>query len=157
MNAEVESIIRSLKSTLEGQPWFGRPVYSILNEIHPALVYKKPHEKSHSLIDLLYHMITWAEFTSKRIQKDQEKDLKAFEELDWRMIDPVAHTWLNGINEFKEIHEQIINVLGTKTDEFLKEKVDYREYNFRFLLNGLIQHNIYHLGQIAYLKKLLAE
>jgi len=32
-----------------------------------------------------------------------------------------------------------------------------REYNYRFLLNGLMQHNIYHLGQIAFLKNLLGE
>ena len=53
-------------------------------------------------------------------------------------------------------HQHIIALLQTKDDEFLKEIVDYRKYNFRFLLNGLIQHNIYHIGQIAYIKKILA-
>jgi len=46
--------------------------------------------------------------------------------------------------------------LEKRDDEFLKEMVDYRKYDFRFLLNGLMQHNIYHLGQVAYLKKLLS-
>jgi hypothetical protein len=32
--------------------------------------------------------------------------------------------------------------------------VDERKYNFRKLLHGLIQHDIYHLGQIAYIKKI---
>jgi hypothetical protein len=46
--------------------------------------------------------------------------------------------------------------LKKKEDAFLEEKVDYRNYNFRFLLNGLVQHDIYHLGQIAYVGKMLA-
>jgi hypothetical protein len=60
------------------------------------------------------------------------------------------------VKQLKEAHEQIINLLRHKDDGFLSEMVDFRKYNFRFLLNGLIQHNIYHLGQIAYVKKLLS-
>jgi uncharacterized damage-inducible protein DinB len=155
MNSEVQSIIRNLNNTLEGEPWFGRPVYAILEEIDPSIVYKKPNENSHSLIDLLYHMNTWAEFTLKRIQGEKEPDLKASEELDWREIDPKIHSWEKGLAEYKTIHSKIIEQLNDKDDEFLKGVVDYRNYKYRFLINGLIQHNIYHLGQIAYIKKLL--
>ena len=130
------------------------PLYEMLDEIDPAIVYKQPN-KQHSLIELLYHMITWADFTLHRIKGDKEKDMAVFEELDWRKIDPKVHTWKKGLAEFKAIHKKIIELLNEKDDEFLKEIVDYRKYNFRFLLNGLIQHNIYHIGQIAYVKKLL--
>ena len=51
--------------------------------------------------------------------------------------------------------KKIIAGLKKKDDAFLKEIVDYRKYNFRFLINGMIEHNIYHLGQIAYLNKIL--
>src|SRR2546423_1171784 len=130
---------------------------SLLQEIDPRIVNKKPDEDSHSLIELLYHMNTWAEFGLKRLEKDQEKDMAAFEKLDWREIDPKEHSWEKGLAQFKVTHDLIIEVLQTKDDEFLSEKVDYREYNFRFLLYGLIQHDIYHLGQIAYAGKLLSK
>jgi len=154
MNAEIKSIIRNIQNTLQGEPWFGRPVYAILDEIDPSIIDKKPNDKSHSSIELLYHMITWAEFTLKRVEGDKETDLKASEELDWRKLDLKKNSWEKGIAEFKEIHSNLIKVLGNKDDEFLKQIVDYREYNYRFLLNGLIQHNIYHLGQIAYIGKM---
>ena len=156
MNNEIQSIIRNLENTLDGTPWYGRPVYAILREVDSSIAYKKPTEDLHSLIDLLYHMLTWAEFTLKRIEKDDINDLDAFEKLDWREIDPKIHDWDEGLAAFIATHQQIIALLHTKSDAFLNEIVDYRQYNFRFLLNGLIQHNIYHLGQIAYLKKLLA-
>lgn len=155
MNKEVQSIIRNLQNTLSGEPWFGRAVYPILEEADVSKVYTKPNDTEHSLIELLYHIITWADFTLKRIEKDKTNDLAAAENMDWREIDPKVHTWKKGLAEFKVIHKKIIALLKKKDDTFLKEKVDYRKYNYRFLLNGLIQHNIYHLGQIAYLKKLL--
>ena len=154
MNKEIKSIITSLERINTGQPWYGRAVYEMLDEIDPAMVYKKPN-KQHSLIELLYHMITWADFTLQRLKDDTEKDMATFEALDWREIDPKNHTWKKGLAEFKAIHSKIVELLNERDDEFLKEIVDYRKYNFRFLLNGLIQHNIYHIGQIAYVKKLL--
>lgn len=155
VNKEIQSIISNLQNVLSGEPWYGRPVYSLLEETDPAKASIKPNQQGHSALELLYHMITWAEFTLKRLEGDQEKDVAAFEQLDWRTIDPALHTWKKGLADFKAIHSRIIELLQGKDDTLLKEKVDYRNYNFRFLLNGLIQHNIYHLGQIAYINKFL--
>jgi hypothetical protein len=38
-------------------------------------------------------MITWAEFTQKRLEKDTKLDMPFFESQDWRAIDPTIHTW----------------------------------------------------------------
>ncbi len=81
--------------------------------------------------------------------------MAATEELDWRAINPKVHSWKKGLVEFRNIHKKIIALLMKKEDAFLEEMVDYRKYNFRFLLNGMIEHTIYHLGQIAYLNKML--
>jgi uncharacterized damage-inducible protein DinB len=156
MKNEVQSIISNLERVLTGQPWYGEAVMPMLRKIHPAVVYINP-KNSHAAIEILYHMINWAQFTLNRLQRIQEEDLIDSEESDWRTIDPKKHTWEKGLKEFEQLHKQIVTELQSKDDSFLKEMVDYREYNFRFLLNGLIQHNIYHLGQIAYLKNLLGE
>lgn len=155
-NKEVQSIITNLERVLNGQPWYGEAVMPMLRKIHPAVVYINP-DHSHAAIEILYHMITWAEFTLHRLQNKQDYDDKTANEMDWRMIDPKIHTWEKGLKEFEQVHTQIIVELQKKDDAFLSEMVDYREYNFRFMLNGLIQHNIYHLGQIAFLKNLLGE
>lgn len=155
-NKEVQSIITNLERVLTGQPWYGEAVMPMLRKIHPAVVYINP-KNSHAAIEILYHMITWAEFTLSRVQQKQNYDLEAAEQMDWRIIDPKVHTWTKGLDEFEQLHKQLVAELQTKEDAFLSIMVDYREYNFRFLLNGLIQHNIYHLGQIAFLKNLLGE
>ena len=156
MRKETDYFIKTIRTVLEGEPWFGQPVMTLLQNVNTDVVYKKPNENAHALIELLYHMLTWAEFTLKRLQKDEEKELKAFEKMDWRTIDPAEHTWEKGLAQFKLAHDLIIDILESKeNDDWLSEKVDYREYNYRFLLHGIIQHDIYHIGQIAYLNKLV--
>lgn len=154
MNQEVQSIIRNLQNTLSGEPWFGRAIYRVMEEVDPSKAFTKPQDSGHSMIELLYHMITWSGFCLKHLNKATAEEIQAEEELDWRETDPSYHSWPAGLEEFKRIHESIIAILETKNDTFLSEMVAERNFNYRFMLNGLIQHNIYHLGQIAYVKKL---
>jgi uncharacterized damage-inducible protein DinB len=155
VNKEIQSIIIRIENVNSGEPWFGQAIHNILEEINTNNVFIKPDKTGHSMIELLYHMITWAEFTLQRIMSDKIKDLAAAEKLDWQQINPKIHTWQKGVDNFKKIHRQIISTINNKEDSFLEEKVDYRTYNFRYLINGMIEHNIYHSGQIAYVNKLL--
>jgi hypothetical protein len=154
MNKEIQSIITNLKNVLSNEPWYGTSVYTTLEEAAKTNVYKHPEEKHHSQIEILYHMITWAEFTLTSFEKGKEHEIQSIEKLDWRVIDPTKHTWQNGFHEFRSANESIISFLQTKQDDFLDENVEFGKYNMRFLLNGLIQHHINHAGQIAYLKNI---
>jgi len=157
MNKEVLSIAKSFEDTLGKQPWFGRAVYEILGEVDEEKANTKPNGTEHSMIELLWHMNTWAEFTLGGLENRTVEQMKAIEANDWRTIDPKTHTWKKGVEQLKATHNKIIELLRQKEDDnFLGDIVPLRKYNFRFLLNGLIQHNIYHLGQVAYLKKMLA-
>ena len=155
MNPEIAALIESLEETLTGEPWYGKSFQALAGRVQNHKVYQKPGEHAHSLADLLYHMITWAEFTLLRLQK-KEQDMEELEAMDWRQIDPATHTWENGSREFVDLIHAIINELNLFDPERLNEKVDYRQYDFRTLLNGLVQHTIYHLGQVAYADKLLS-
>jgi hypothetical protein len=104
------------------------------------------------LIQLLYHMNSWAEFTLAQIE-NEITEVSVFEKKDWIEIDPAEHTWEKGLKQFNSVHKELVNALQKRTDDFLDSAVKYRDYDFRYLLNGLIQHDIYHLGQIVYLNK----
>ena len=157
MNKETQYIIKSFEDTLIAQPWFGRAVYEILGEVEESKVHTKPNGTEHSMIDLLWHMNTWAEFVLGSLENRSAEEMKAIEANDWREIDPKTHTWKKGLDQLKATHNKIVENLNQKTDDsFLGDIVPLRKFNFRYMLNGLIQHNIYHLGQVAYVKKMLA-
>ena len=156
MNKETQYIIKSFESTLSGQPWFGRAVYEILGEVDESKAGTKPNGTEHSMLDLIWHMNTWAEFVLGSLENRGPEDMKAIEANDWRNIDPNKHTWKKGVDQLKTTHDKVIELLTRKEDDsFLSDIVPTRKFNFRFMLNGLIQHNIYHLGQVAYVKKML--
>jgi uncharacterized damage-inducible protein DinB len=155
MNKEMLSIINNLQRVNTGQPWYGRSVFELLDEVDPDRAFEKPGKSGHSLVELMYHLVTWTEFCLRRVQRIKDEDPGEVDILDWREIDPSKHSWAKAVADFKSANDQIIAALSTKNDDFLKEIVEYREFNFRFMLNGLIQHHIYHIGQIAYIQKFL--
>ena len=60
-------------------------------------------------------------------------------------------------DEYLSSFEKFIQVLSHKEDQFLKMTyydIDFRkECTFKFLVDGILHHDIYHLGQIALIRK----
>ena len=155
MNKEILFLIAQLKDAYEGDPWFGRNVEELLSEVSEQDAFQKPSGE-HSIVELVWHMITWREFTISCLEPSPEKSMQYFEQNDWRNLDPNnKNLWSQGLNHLKETQNKLIDLLDKKEDGSLEKIVDERKYNLRKLLHGLIQHDIYHLGQIAYIKKIL--
>jgi uncharacterized damage-inducible protein DinB len=155
MNKEILYIAEQIKETYEGDPWFGRNAKVLLAEVNEGAAFKKPNGQ-HSIVELVWHMITWREFTISRFKKEAAKDLHYFETHDWRELDHNnKRLWPEGLQRLKETQKELLKIVKAQTDELLDQNVEERKYNFRKLLNGILQHDIYHLGQIAYIKKLL--
>lgn len=93
-NKEVQSIIRRIERVNNGEPWFGQAVFVILD---PQKGCHQTKCTQHSMLELLYPMITWADFTLKRIEKDKINDLAAAEKLDWRTLNLKIHSWKKGL------------------------------------------------------------
>jgi uncharacterized damage-inducible protein DinB len=154
MEREMQFLTEQLKDAFEGDPWFGRSVKTLLSEVNEAIAFEKQNDQ-HSIVELLWHMINWREFTISRFKKDA-KGLHHFEVNDWKELDHSDKTlWQQGLQRLNQTQNELLEIIQTQKDEMLDQKVEERNYNFRKLLSGIIQHDIYHLGQIAYIKKML--
>ena len=157
MNTEILKIAEQLKDCYEGNPWFGKSVKTLLEEVNQHIAFEKPGNQ-HSILELLWHMILWREFTINRLRKDNSITLQYFEENDWRQLNHNdTSLWEKGLGKLEETQSELIEVLQQQKDDLLLETVPGREYNYRQLLNGIIHHDIYHIGQIAYLNKMLKQ
>lgn len=151
---QVAALAQRLDDSLHGSPWYGTPVFQLLTTIDPDNAFRKAGNYPHSPAALLYHMIAWATFTLHRVKGLADYDSETMEAIDWQVLDPRVHTWEKGLAEFRNVHRQLLETLQEKNDTWLTTKVMYRDYDVAFLLEGLIQHNIYHSGQFALLGKL---
>ena len=155
MNNELKMYAAQLNENFSGEPWFGRNIQAILKEINEDIAYQKPNGQ-HSILELLYHMINWRLFTINRLEKSSAT-VKSFEENDWQVLDHQDKSlWQKGIDQLNDTQQRLLNLINTMKDEDLQTPVHERDYENRTLINGIIQHDIYHLGQIAYIKKMLS-
>ena len=128
----------------------------MLREADVSKVTVKPSEHSHSLLELLYHIINWRKFTINRLLKGRAETMLYFEENDWQYINTQdSSLWQKGLEQLEETQQRLVALLQQQDDGLLEEKVGERSYNYRELLYGIVQHDIYHNGQVAYINKLL--
>lgn len=155
MNNELKMYAAQLTENFSGEPWFGRSIQVILGEINEDIASQKPSGQ-HSILELLYHMINWRLFAINRLEKSSST-VKSFEENDWQVLDHNDKSlWQKGIEQLNMTQHKLVYLLKSMNDEELQNPVHERDYENRTLINGIIQHDIYHLGQIAYIKKMLS-
>lgn len=155
MNTEILQIAEQLKDAYEGDPWFGRSIKSLLKDVEEDTVFEKPNGE-HSIVELLWHIINWRAFTINRIREGDEISLKFFEANDWRYLDHHDKSlWKKGLHKLNETQSELVAVIQHQQDSILDETVPGRNYSFKKMLYGIVQHDIYHAGQIAYLTKML--
>ena len=157
MNTEILQITEQLKDAYEGDPWFGRSVKSLLKDVDESIAFEKP-KGEHSILELLWHIINWREFTINRLREGDEISVKQFEGNDWQQLNHNDKSlWKKGLHKLDQTQAELIEVMQHQQDNLLDERVSGRKYSFRNLLNGIVQHDIYHAGQIAYVTKLLSK
>jgi uncharacterized damage-inducible protein DinB len=150
---EINFIAEQLRDTYQGGPWYGKSFTELTNEIPESVVYLKK-DNQHSILELLWHMITWREFTVDRLQHSPQMQIAYFEKNDWRELDHNDKTlWKQGLERIKETQDQLLTLLEDRDDSLLEQGVRERSYNFRKLLYGTVQHDIYHLGQMVVIWK----
>ncbi len=109
---------------------------------------------THSIAEIVYHMTTWRIFAVRKLQGDAEFDIKT-EDKDWKKFPVVDEFEWEAIQmELSLSQEELISELEKIADDsFLEEFVPGRDYSYYTLIHGVVQHDVYHAGQIDSLKK----
>jgi len=156
MTTELHRIISLLQSTFEGDPWHGPSVQATLKNITSGQASARPLQACHTIHELVSHMTAWRTFTREKLSGHREYDITKPEQ-DWpTTVNDSEKAWEQTLLNLDISQQQLLEELAKVTDDKLRETVPGRKYDFYFLLHGIIQHDLYHLGQIAMLKKSLA-
>jgi uncharacterized damage-inducible protein DinB len=150
MSNEIDRIVQLLENTFSKQPWYGSSVMDILKDINQQL-FNESIGQTHSISQLIQHMIAWRTFTIKRLQGDGSFQIT--DELNF----PKSENFEKTKAQLLESQRQLVEAVKNFPESRLGEIVPSKEYTYTYytLLHGIIQHDIYHLGQIALLKKAL--
>lgn len=155
MKTVIQNLIDTLEVTFDKEPWFGDSILVKLKTID----YKKVNQKidnSNSIALLLKHMIQWRVFVIEKIQGDKDFDIKLNSEMDWPLVTIDNEIeWFSLIEELKITQAKLVNLISEKSDDYLEEITVGKNYTNRILIEGIIQHDVYHLGQIGLINSLI--
>jgi hypothetical protein len=158
MNTECNRIATQLASTINGEAWYGDSLREILAGVTAPQAQAHPIANAHSIWELIVHLEAWVNFAQGAVQGTAIPPWLAMpKELDWP---PVTGTnkqdWEETLQSFFASHLKIVETIKTFGDERLETTVPGRTYNFYRIFQSTTQHAVYHSGQIALLKKMLA-
>lgn len=152
--SETARLADQIRRAFEGDAWHGDSVLELLAGVNAATAAARPIKNAHSIWELVLHIAAWDDVVLRRTGgtavklsgKQNFPPVKDTSEAAWRkVVEYVKHT-----------HNELVQVVAAFPDSRLREQVpgksqDY--YNFYYMFSGVVQHELYHAGQIALLKK----
>ena len=152
--SEVERIVDQLRRAYEGEAWHGPPLKQILAGVTAEQAARRPVTNAHTIWELVLHISVWESIVRRRLAGE------AFEpspEQDWPPVgDTSEAAWKKALAELERGHLQLRQSISALTDDQLKNKAPGKDYSLYGMLHGVIQHDLYHAGQVALLKKALS-
>jgi uncharacterized damage-inducible protein DinB len=155
---EIARIVDQLEREHAGDPWHGSPISAILGGITWQQAAAKPIPGAHSIWEVVLHLTGWKNEVRRRLSG---APAGAPDHGDWPDVgEPSAERWAEAVENLHLAHRLLVsgvkefpepNLYIPTNDQRNRELgvgVTYYE-----LLHGVVQHDVYHAGQIAILKK----
>jgi uncharacterized damage-inducible protein DinB len=152
MNTECLRIADQLRRAFSGDAWHGPNLKHILAGINAEQAGTRPLASAHSISEIVLHIEIWAHEALEATRGVPLPKLYGTEK-DWPSPGENAAAWASAQEKFFSTAEQLARAIEGFGDERLQEIVPGRKYNFYHLFHGIVQHSLYHGGQIAMLKK----
>ena len=154
MAREIERLDEQLERTIEGGAWHGPSVLETLAGVSASEAAARPIPGAHSIWELVLHLASDYGLVLRRLSGDARP---LTPEEDWPPC-PAAtdDNWRKATQDLallnRELRRAVREFPVARLDEPLVSGVPYTAYT-QFI--GVTQHNLYHAGQIALLKRAL--
>ncbi len=151
---KIKSLIKKIKEINDGDNWAEADLRKI-HSIEEKKLFIQPVSGKHSAAEIISHIIYWRKAVVKRMEGDFEFEKKTEKEQNFLSLELLKQKGLKSLlADFKESGDLLINFLKTKRDDFLD--IGYTtHYTNQYIIESLISHDYYHLGQIGYVISLL--
>jgi uncharacterized damage-inducible protein DinB len=152
--SEIHRILDQMDRAFSGDAWHGPSLMSVLDGISAEDASKHPIRAAHSIWELVNHISAWSTITQHRLAAE---NVEITPERDWPPVWEVSETaWKRALEGLVEGRARLRDSVKGFSDERLEQKATGPDYTCYVVLHGVLQHDLYHAGQIVMLKKALA-
>jgi len=152
--SETARLADQIRRAFEGHAWHGDSVLELLAGVNAKTAAAHPIRNGHSIWELILHIAAWDDAVRRRTGG------KAVRLSAKQNFPPVTDTseaaWRKSVDHLKSTHDQLVKAVAAFPDSRLQEQVPGKTakyYDFFYMFSGIVQHELYHAGQIALLKK----
>jgi len=147
---QTQRIADSYRAATVKGAWYGPSLAELLVQISPELATTPPVPGSHSISALLQHLLLWNE----RIRNTCDgNSLPRWQpEMEWAEP-PIP--WNELVSRWSQSRELLEEKIRNFPIEDLAKQVSGRDYPYETMLQGIVEHAIYHSGQIAMVSSML--
>ena len=154
LNPKVNQFIEQFTALYDGQPWYGDSLCQILENVTPRKGFWQPAQDAHSIAQLISHLIYWRQSLIKRLAGDLHYKSSMQSDENWKSNEQLKKEgWKSLMNSLAESQAQLLSLLSKQKDSLLKKKYS-DQATFQEVITGILQHDLYHTGQIAYIKSI---
>lgn len=149
---EVERISDQLRRAYEGRAWHGPSLKEILSGVTAAQAARRPLSGAHTIWELVLHIGAWESIVRRRLEGENINEIPARQ--NWPPVtDTRVAAWKKTLKALEQSHRGVEQVVASLTDERLTQRAPGKKHSIYGEVHGVIQHTLYHAGQIALLKK----
>jgi len=154
-NKLINNAVNQLKQNQYGESWLDESFKKKLETVTEENAFIRPIPEIHSIAELVAHILIWRIEGVKKLQGIKSTITMDSPE-NWRTNGELKRIgWEKLKTVFFNSQTELIALIKNKSDDYLGENDYVPGYSYKYLLDGLIHHDIYHLGQIGITIKLL--
>lgn len=148
---ETERIKDQLRRAFEGSAWHGPSLKELVGDVTAEKASARPLASAHSIWEIVLHIAAWDE--AARLRLAGERAELSTEE-DWPPVtDTSEAAWRDALATLERNNQGLRAALDNVDDARLPEPIVEGKASVYVTLHGVIQHDLYHAGQIALLKR----
>jgi len=153
MDSEALRIADQLFRAFSGDAWHGPPLRELVAGLTWEQANARPLPTGHTIWELVLHIDIYVRIALEATDGVPMPKLYGTQK-DWLAVtDQSAAAWSVATMRMFENCERLTRAIAGFSDARLKETVPGREYDFYYLFHGIVQHSLFHGGQIAMLRR----
>ncbi len=153
MSERADFLADQMRRGFEGDAWHGPALMEILKGVTAEQAARRLFSDAHSIWEIVRHITIWKTVIPRRLRGEV---VSVPDEQDWPAADRSEAAWQRTLEELRTAQRQLLASIEQLNEDDLHKEVPSKPYNVEFMLEGCLQHDLYHTGQIAVLKKAVA-
>src|SRR5438128_1101373 len=147
--SEIARIVEQLRQAHDGEAWHGPSVGEALEGVSAAGAALRPIASAHCIWEIVHHVRLTDELVRRRVTGEPATD-----EADWPPRagagEPAGRA---AVDELKAAQRALRDAVSKLPEARLHENIPGKDHSYWYELVGIVNHDLYHAGQISLLKK----